>query len=139
MIQLEKTVWLGNAIELRNPKLLYENSIRCVVDLAYEEKAAQLPRDILYLRFPLLDGQGNPPSHMRLALGATIQLFEEHEPFVVGCSAGMSRSPSLLSFVLAHCTGVCAEEVLEKIAAKRQLEIKPSLWNDFRAAIKEFD
>jgi len=139
MIQLEKNIWLGNAIELRNPKLLYANAIKCVVDVAYEEPAAQLPRDIFYLRFPLLDGEGNSPSPLRLALNATIQLIQEDEPFVVGCSAGMSRSPTLLSFVIAHCTGVSAEVVIERISAKRQLEIKPNLWNDFLAASEQLN
>ena len=54
-------LWLGNFSQLRDARSLFDLQIKAVVDLAHEELPAQLPREISYLRFPLIDGGGNSP------------------------------------------------------------------------------
>ena len=52
-------LYVGNAMDARDLRAIYDNQIRAVVDLAINEPPAQLGRDIIYCRFPLNDGDGN--------------------------------------------------------------------------------
>ena len=56
---LPERLWIGNALDARNPRSLFDAGIAAVVDLAYEEEPAVLPRRMVYCRFPLIDGEGN--------------------------------------------------------------------------------
>lgn len=66
---------LGNALDARDLRKLYEREIAAVVDLAIEEKPAELGRDIIYLRVPLIDGAGNSPLAIRLAIETAVTLI----------------------------------------------------------------
>ena len=52
-------LWLGHALDVREPRPLFDAGITAVVDVAFEEPPAQLPRQLIYCRFPLSDGGGN--------------------------------------------------------------------------------
>ena len=55
-------LWLGHALDIREPRSLFDVGVEAVVDVAYEEPPAQLPRQLIYCRFPINDGGGNEPS-----------------------------------------------------------------------------
>lgn len=72
-----------------------------VIDLAIEEPPIQFPQDIVYCRFPLLDGDGNSPALLQSAIDTTANFVIAQQPTLVACSGGMSRSPVITSAVLA--------------------------------------
>ena len=94
-------LWTGNARDARDARGLIGGGIAAVIDLAYEELPAQLPRQLVYCRFPIVDGAGNDPSLLRLALLTTVELLRSGTPAIVACSAGMSRSPAIAICALA--------------------------------------
>jgi hypothetical protein len=52
-------VWVGHAGDGRAFQSIFANGIRAIVQLAIEEPTIQAPRELVYMRFPLLDGEGN--------------------------------------------------------------------------------
>ncbi len=123
-------LWLGHAFDVREPRPLFDAGISAVVDVAYEEAPATLPRQLIYLRFPLNDGGGNELSTLRLVVQTVVELMHSNIRTIVACSAGMSRSPTIAAFSLACYLGITPEAALERIAALKALEIKRQLWND---------
>ena len=49
-------VRLGHALDIREPRALFDVGIRAVVDVAIEEPPVALPRELIYCRFPIHDG-----------------------------------------------------------------------------------
>lgn len=136
MIEIEpKQLWLGNALDIREPQPLFEAEIAAVVDVAFEEPPAQLPREFIYLRIPLNDGGGNEPTRLKLAVQSLVDLLQDNTRTIIACSAGMSRSPTIASFALAVFLGTPPKTALQRIAAVRSLEIKPTLWADVAAIL----
>ena len=128
-----KSLWLGHALDAREPRALYDAGIKAVVDLAFAESPAVLPRDFIHCRFPLVDGGGNEPAVLRLALQTIVNLLDARLPTLVACSVGMSRSPTLAAFALAAHLRSNPEEVVLRIAELKSLEINGALWNDVSA------
>lgn len=125
-------LWIGNALDAREPRPLFEYGISAVVDLAYEEVPAQLPRPLIYCRFPLLDGEGNDPAVVKIALQTVSGLVRSSVPTLVACSAGMSRSPTVAAFALAHVSDTSPEQIIQHIGTLRTLDVKPVLWTDIQ-------
>ncbi|MEO8268463.1 MAG: protein phosphatase [Aureliella sp.] len=125
-----KLLWLGHALDAREPRALYDAGIKAVVDLAFAESPAVLPRDFIYCRFPLLDGGGNEPAVLRLALQTIVNLLDARLPTLVACSVGMSRSPTLAAFALSAHLHSKPKEVVLRISELKSLEINGALWND---------
>ena len=69
MIQIRPhPLWLGHAGDCRDVSRLADVGIESVVQLAAEEPCANLLRDMLAFRVPLVDGSGNSPVRLRLAV-----------------------------------------------------------------------
>ncbi|MEZ6116845.1 MAG: hypothetical protein R3C28_09770 [Pirellulaceae bacterium] len=111
---------------------MFDVGITAVVDVAFEEPPAQLPRQLLYLRFPLNDGGGNDPAVLRFAVQSLVDLLHSETRTMVACSAWHYRA-------FADNCGLCGaachlditpELALERIAAIKSLEIKGQLWSD---------
>ena len=94
----EYPLWVGTARDARDVKGLHDTGIRAVVDLAAEEPPAVLTRDLVYLRFPLVDGAGNEPKLVRATLAAVTALLRERVPTLVACGMGMSRSAGATAY-----------------------------------------
>ncbi len=133
---LAEKLWLGNALELRDAAALFQHGIAAVVDVAYEEPPAALPREIIYCRFPLIDGDANEAGTLRLAVTAVENLLLQTPPLIIGCSAGMSRSPAVASFALGRYLGESPATVVQRMAQVRKLEIHSGLWTALEAACK---
>ncbi len=129
-----KQLWVGHALDIRNPKPLFENGIQAVVDVAYEEPPALLPRQMIYCRFPLIDGGGNSAAILRQSIQTLLGLLQSQTPTIVACSAGLSRSPTIASFALASFLSKSPQEILEQIGAIKSLEINGLFWKEVEQA-----
>lgn len=123
-------LWLGNASDIRRARELFDAGIGAVVDVACEEPPAQLPRQLIYCRFPLNDGGGNDPSVLLHAVQTVVGFLAAGTRTIVGCSAGMSRSPTIVAFALAAHLRAEPDEMLKRIAVVKSLEINGELWSD---------
>ncbi len=130
-------LWLGHAADVRGIRRLHDAGVAAVVDLAYEEPCAQLPRDIAYCRFPLIDGDGNPPRLLLTAIATTASLIQDEVPTMVACGVGMSRSPSILAVSLAIVRGTSPSDCLQQLTAGQPRDISPRLWADAVRAYNE--
>src|SRR5438552_6823632 len=90
-------VWLGHVGDGRAIRALFDEGIRAIVQLAVEEAALQLPRELVCLRIPLVDGADNDPDLLCLSITSVALLIESNVPTLVCCSAGMSRSPAVVA------------------------------------------
>ncbi len=127
-----KLLWIGNAREARELSSVLEAGIEAMVDLAWEEISPSLTRDVIYCRFPLLDGAGNQPHCLRAAIDAVVSLVEKQIPTLVFCGAGMSRSPAIAAAALALSRGDPLDETLRAVVSGQPHDIAPSLWGDIK-------
>ncbi|MCA9239516.1 MAG: dual specificity protein phosphatase family protein [Planctomycetales bacterium] len=130
----DAALWLGGTGDLLHFERLFEHSIGAIVDLAFEELRPSIPRDIIYCRFPLNDGGGNPYGILRLAVETVAALASVPVTTLVCCSAGMSRSPTIAAYAIATRTGESPESVLLRIGEHASLESNQALWNDVTQA-----
>jgi hypothetical protein len=128
-------LWLGNAGDLWTPSALFDAGIRAIVDVAANEPFPQLPRDFIYCRFPLLDGDGNDPQVLRLAIRMTGQLIADAVPTLVACSNGLSRSPAIVAAALHETIPTSIEDALINVAATGKHDVSPALWRDVKRAV----
>ena len=63
------SLWIGHAGEARDYERIADAGIEALVNLAAEKKCDQPPRELLYLRFPLIDGIGNRTGWLAWLLG----------------------------------------------------------------------
>ena len=130
MLEIHDSLWIGNALDIRTPERLFGAGISAVVDLAYEELPAQLPRQLIYCRFPINDGAGNEATVVRIAIEMIVHLVAVKLPTLVGCSAGTSRSPTFAAAALAVHLDQPLEETIGRIAESRSLDVSGTLWSD---------
>jgi len=83
---LPAQLWLGNAVDGRDVRQLFQAGVRAVVDLAAEELPASLPREVIYCRFPLIDSAGNSSDVIRLAVSTLVKLLRQRVCTLVCCS-----------------------------------------------------
>jgi protein-tyrosine phosphatase len=108
---------------------LYEHRIEAVVDLAYEERPADLPREFVVLRYPLTDDGANNPVLLIAAVNSVAELIRGGIPVLVCCGAGMSRSPAVAATALSVAFGTSREECLRKLAEIGPADVSPGLWS----------
>lgn len=128
-------LWLGNTLDARDLRRLYELEIAAVVDLAMEEPPAQFGREIVYCRFPLVDGAGNPLARIRLAVKTVASLVQSQTPTLVACGAGMSRSPAIVAPALAKIENRPADECLTALVEGQPHDVSPLFWADVKRAM----
>jgi hypothetical protein len=127
-------LFIGNALEARDLRLLYDQRIAAVIDLAIEEPPAQLARDFVYCRFPLIDGGGNPEELMTTAIRTVANLVDGQLRTLVACSAGMSRSPSIAAAGLAMATGLDIDDCLKSIINAGPHDLSADFWHCVKSA-----
>ncbi len=132
-IVIADKLWIGNARDARDLKLIHDAGIEAVVDLAANEAPAVLSRDITYCRIPLVDGDGNSAELLRLAVNTTAQLAQDGVPTLVACSHGMSRSPTIVAFAVARLQDITAMEATVLTGGS----ISPAMWQVTELAMRE--
>jgi hypothetical protein len=64
----ELPLWLGNIGDARDVRAVLSAGIMDVVDLTADELPVTFTRDLVYCRFPIIDGPGNPEWLIQAAL-----------------------------------------------------------------------
>jgi drug/metabolite transporter (DMT)-like permease len=129
------SLWLGHAGDARDLRRVQDAGIAAVVDLALNEPPAVLSRELIYCRFPLVDGEGNDPELLRLAVETAATLLRSRTPTLICCANGMSRTPSIAACALADVTGDSPEAALTYLGQFGASDVSPALWREVRAAI----
>ena len=93
----------------------------------------QPPRELIYCRFPLLDGSGNRCELLSVAVRTVATLLEMKIPTLLCCGAGMSRSPAIAAAALARITQESPETWLKRVADQHPSDVSPGLWQEVRA------
>src|SRR5262249_36568436 len=115
----------------RNAALLIEQDFNVVIDLALNEPPAVLPRDFVYLRFPIVDGGGNDQDILAAAIKTIVLLMELGEfKIAVCCGAGLSRSPGIAAAAIAMARNQDAEQTLAELALQMRCDVSSTLWSD---------
>jgi hypothetical protein len=128
-------LWVGHAGEERDFRALFDAGIRAVVGLALEELPAQPPRELVYCRFPLVDGIGNDPDVLAMAIRVVAALVKAQVPTLVECGGGMSRSPAVAAAALALAHGSPLHDCLERVVRHHPCDVSPGLWNEVTALL----
>lgn len=127
-------LFVGNAIDARDLRLIYETRIQAVVDLALNEAPAQLGREIMYCRFPMNDGAGNDNELIAIAVQTIVALIRSDRRTLVACSAGMSRAPSIAAAAMSLLTGRDPDTCLVDIISSGPHDVSPILWAQVKVA-----
>jgi hypothetical protein len=123
-------LWLGHAGDLAGARSILDAGICAVVDLALNEPAPQLPRDMVYCRFPLVDGTGNEPWILLSAIRMTAALLKLDVPMLVCCSAGLSRGPAVVAAALSTVIHQTPEDCLRQVSKSVSHDVSPGFWNE---------
>jgi len=131
----DSSLWLGHAGDIRDLRAVLSAGVLAVVDLAMNEAPAHVTRELVYCRFPLFDGQGNPPWLLRAAIDCVAGLLRSGTPALVFCANGMNRSPCIAAAAVARVRSCPAAEALALVVESRAADISPGLWSEVQAAL----
>jgi hypothetical protein len=120
------SLWLGHADNGRDFGAIVEAGIEALVHLALEEPAVEPPRDLIYVRIPLVDGEANPIHTLALAIRIVAELLTHRVPTLVCCGAGLSRSPCIAAAALALVSGESFEGWLRRVQGQGPCDISPA-------------
>jgi hypothetical protein len=128
------SLWLGTARDARDIPGVLSAGIEAVVDLAKMCEPVQPTRELIYLRFPLVDGAGNPPWLICTTIHAVEGLSRLGVPTLVACDGGMSRSVIVAAAALwfQAPTKQSVDDVLRRVAATGPADVHPALWVDVK-------
>jgi hypothetical protein len=124
-------LWLGTARDARDIKGVLDAGIEAVVDLAIMSEPVMPTRELVYLRFPMIDGGGNPPWLICAAALAVEDLMRLKVPTLVACDGGMSRSVAITAAAM-YWAFDGAEAALRRIAVTGPADVHPLLWADVK-------
>jgi protein-tyrosine phosphatase len=130
-----RPLWVGNAGDLRDARVVMATGVEAVVELADSEQLAVLPRDLVRLRFPLSDGGDNPAWLLRLAAESVAALLRAGVPVLVCCSAGMSRSVCVAAAGVALAEGGPLPESLASVVGSGPADVSPGLLVQLQQAL----
>ncbi|REK15795.1 MAG: protein phosphatase [Planctomycetota bacterium] len=133
---LPRRLWLGNAADARDVVGVLNKGIGAIVDLAMEEPPAQFPRDVVYCRFPLVDGAGNRPELVRAAVDVTASFIQSGLATLVACGGGMSRSPTIAAAALAKIEGRSLDDGLREVTGGAVHDVSTSLWAEIKSIVQ---
>ncbi len=129
-------VWLGHAGDGRAFRELFDLGIRAVVQLAAEEPTIQTPRELVYFRFPLMDGSGNDPELLDLTIRSVAALIRKAIPTLVCCGAGMSRSPAIVAAALMVHRAADFDECLKFVTECGPADLSAGLLAEMKHVIR---
>jgi len=129
------SLWIGHAGEARDYERIADAGIEALVNLAAEEKCDQPPRELLYLRFPLIDGIGNRTGWLDLAVTSVANLLRLHVPTLVYCGAGRSRSPVIAASALAVAFRDNPADSLRRVVSQHPSDVSPGFWDEVKVVL----
>jgi hypothetical protein len=122
-------LWIGHVGDVRDLRAIHRAGILAMVDLAVNEAPATVNREMVYCRFPLVDGAGNGDAILRTAIDTVANLLRADVPTLVYCSAGMSRSVAVGAAGLARATGRSPKETLSEVTHGGPADVSSALWD----------
>ncbi|HEY4759600.1 MAG TPA: dual specificity protein phosphatase [Thermoguttaceae bacterium] len=123
-------LWISHIGDSRDFQEVFDKGIQAIIQLAVEEQPIQPPRSLVFCRFPLLDGNGNDPGLLYLAISSVAFLVKCRIPTLVCCWAGMSRSPAIVAAALSLVKQANLEDCLKYVTEFHTVDISPGLWED---------
>jgi hypothetical protein len=129
-------LWISSSYEARDVRRVLDLGIEAIVDLAMQEPPLAVTRELIYLRIPILDGDGNDVRRLSMAIKSLVELICRQVPVLVTCSAGMSRSPAIAAAALSIVKDCSPAEVLLELAAQTPHDVSPALWRDVLLAAR---
>jgi protein-tyrosine phosphatase len=133
---LPGSLWLGNALDVDDLSGLLDAGVQAIVCLAAEELPPRITRDLIYCRYPVLDGAGNSPETLRAAIDSVASLVRSAIPVLVHCGAGMSRSPAIVAAALATLRGTSPEDELTALVRNHPHDVSPLVWQEIKQALR---
>jgi hypothetical protein len=133
------SLWLGHVGDVRDLHGIHAAGIRAVVDLALNEPPATVSRELVYCRFPLIDGPGNPRWLLRLAVETVAGLLRGDTPTLVYCGAGLSRSPCIAAAAIAQVRGCPIAAALAIALQSAAADVSPGLWAEVQEIVETHD
>jgi protein-tyrosine phosphatase len=127
---IQNQLWQGNSVEAGDVRAILDLGVQAVVDLAAEEEPIRYPRDILMLRYPIVDGAGNPRWLLESIVSSLHGLLANEIPTFVYCRAGLSRSPAFCAAALARFRNVSMEEAIAQMFGNRSFDVSTALWSE---------
>jgi hypothetical protein len=127
-----RSLWLGNAGDLRDARAILNAGIDAVVELADSEPLAALPRHLVRCRFPLSDGGDNSSWLLRLAVDSLAAFLRADIPVLVCCSGGMSRSVCVAAAAVALVEGRELGAALTELVGSGPADVSPALFLQLR-------
>jgi hypothetical protein len=124
------TLWLGHAGDTRDKHELLRLGVGAVVDLAVEEPPAVAGHEMVYCRFPLVDGTDNPPWLIRAAVDTTVTLLRHKVPTLVSCGAGVSRAPAIAAAALVRLGRPTLQDAMLYLAQFGHCDVSAGLLQD---------
>ncbi len=134
---LPRLLWIGNARDARDLNQVLDLGITAVIDLAREEPPISYPREIVYCRLPLIDGDEIQTVVLQTALTTAARFISADLPTLVACSAGMSRSPAIVAGALSLVHDCSFAETLQQVAAAGPCDVAPRLWNEIQQLLEK--
>ncbi len=128
------SLWLGHVGDARDLRRLLSMGFVALVDLAGNEPPTSVSRELVYCRLPLMDGTGNPPWLLRLAIETTANLIRSELQTLLFCGAGLSRSPAVAAAALSLISGRPPDECLSGVLQSGPGDVSPGLWREIVAA-----
>jgi len=135
MRQVAHVLWIGDSRDGRDHPAIGRAGLEALVDLALDEPPLSARRELAYLRFPLLDGAGNPPRLVEAAVRTVTTLLQLSVPTLVFCSGGMSRSPAIAAAALSIIERRPAPDCLARVIGTGPRDVSPGLWATVLKAI----
>lgn len=129
------SLWVGNAYEARELRALLDLGIEAVVDLALNEPPLPVTRELIYCRLPILDGAGNPPWILRLAVSTVADMLRYEVKTLVFCSAGLSRTPVIVAGAISMLQEKPIAAILEQILRDAPADVSPALLHEVEVVI----
>jgi hypothetical protein len=120
-------LWIGHAGDGRDLVQLTDFGIEAVVQLALEEPPL---RELIYCRIPLVDGVGNVPERLHLAVQTVASLLRRNVQTLVCCGNGMSRAPVIAAVALALMHHEPPEVWLKRVVALNPSDVSPGFWDE---------
>ena len=126
-------LWLGHAGDAGNIRPLFDAGVKAVVDLAVEEAPSRPPRELIACRFPLVDGAGNDPDTLLLAVRTIATLIQGQVPTLVCCGVGVSRAPAVTAAARSLVQRLTPAQALERLAQQYPCDVNAALWEEIAA------
>jgi hypothetical protein len=128
-------VWLGHAGEGQEFTKIFDMGIKVLVQLAAEEPPLQPPRELVYCRFPLLDGAGNRAELLFLAVSTVATLLKMRVRTLIVCGPAISRCPAVAAAALAMVHHEPPEKYLQDLLANHHGDVSPGFWNEITSLL----